>query len=91
MASGDNHLPPYILTIHAATAIAERGLDLAWVKQVLRRPNRTELDRNDPTLRHALGRIAERDDRVLRGVYNETVIPWRVVTAYFDRTQRRQR
>jgi len=40
------------------------------------------------TLRHALARIAERGDRVLRVVYNASVNPPRVVTAYFDRRQR---
>ena len=39
-------------------------------------------------LRHALARIPERDDRVLRVVYNENVHPWRIVTAYFDRAMR---
>jgi len=78
----------FTLTEHAATAIAERGIDLVWVARVLARPERTEPHRSDPSLRHALGRIAERDGRVLRVVYNWTVVPWRVVTVYFDRTQR---
>jgi hypothetical protein len=75
------------LTAHAAISIAERGLDLTWIERVLRHPERTEADRDDPSLRHALVRIAERDDRVLRVVYNETVTPWRIVTVYFDRQQ----
>jgi len=37
---------------------------------------------------HALGRIAERDGRVLRVVYNALVQPPRIVTAYFDRRER---
>jgi hypothetical protein len=32
-----------------------------------------------------VGRIPERGDLVLRVVYNETVLPWSVVTAFFDR------
>ena len=44
--------------------------------------------RADSTLTHALGRIAERDGRVLRVVYNASVIPPRIVTVYFDRRQR---
>lgn len=41
-----------------------------------------------PALRHALARIPERGNRVLRVVYNVDVNPPRVVTAYFDRRQR---
>jgi len=37
---------------------------------------------------HALGRIAERDGRVLRVVYNAAVRPPRIVTVYFDRRER---
>jgi hypothetical protein len=76
------------LSAHAATAIAERGIELAWVARVIRFPERTETDRSDPALTHALLRIVERDDRVLRVVYNASAEPPRVVTAYFDRRQR---
>ncbi len=44
-----------------------------------------ERDKDDTTLRHALGPISECGDRMLRGIYNETVKPWSVVTALFDR------
>jgi hypothetical protein len=53
-------------------------------------PERTESDRADPELRHAIGRIAENDDRSLRVIYNATVTPWRIVTVYFDRGLRSQ-
>ena len=36
----------------------------------------------------ALRRIAERDDRVPRVIYNASVDPPKIVTAYFDRRQR---
>lgn len=78
----------YKLTIHAATVIAERAIEAAWIERVLSRPEQTEVDRWDPSLTHAVGRIAERDHRVLRVVYNASVHPPRVVTAYFDRRQR---
>jgi hypothetical protein len=55
---------------------------------VLAAPERTERDRSDPDLLHALGRIAERDNRVLRVVYNASMRPPRIVTVYFDRRQR---
>lgn len=78
----------YELTAHAATVMAERNISTAWVERVLRSSERTEPDDNDPELHHALGRISERDDRVLRVVYNTSVDPWRIVTVYFDRGQR---
>ena len=52
------------------------------------RPERIESDAYDPSLMHALASIEERDQRVLRVVYNASVDPVRVVTAYFDRRQR---
>ncbi len=81
----------YELTAHAATVIAEREIEAAWVKRVLAQPERTEPDRSDPSLTHALGPIPERDGRVLRVVYNAGVDPLRVVTAYFDRRERGNR
>ena len=78
----------YELSAHATTVMAEREILEEWVARVLRNPERTEPDATDLMLRHALGRIPERDDRVLRVIYNETVQPWRVITAYFDRAMR---
>ena len=74
--------------MHAATVIAERKIDRVWVERVFRNPERTEAGKLDPGLTHALGRIAERGDRVLRVVYNDKVDPPRIVTAYFDRGQK---
>ncbi len=80
--------PSYVLTAHATKVIAERGIPLAWIERALASPAKVENDRRDPTLRHALVRIPEHGDRVLRVIYNETAQPWEVVTAYFDRAQR---
>ena len=79
---------PFALTAHATRVMAEREIPMAWVARVLAEPSRTEPDRSDPALRHALAPIAEHGGRVLRVVYNETTQPWIIVTAYFDRTQR---
>ncbi len=76
------------LSAHAAAVIAERGIEMAWVERAMRQPERSETDRWDTALTHALLRIHERDDRVLRVVYNGSTRPPRVVTAYFDRGQR---
>lgn len=76
------------LTEHAATVIGEREIDIAWVERVMAAPERTEADRSDPALRHAMAAIPERESRVLRVVYNPSTTPPRVITCYFDRRQR---
>lgn len=76
------------LTAHAKTVIAERAIKEEWIEGVLLKPEKVEPDRDDPELRHALGRIPENGNRVLRVIYGQSVIPFRVVTAYFDRTRR---
>ena len=68
-------VPTFTLSAHAAVTLAERGIARAWIQRVLTRPERVEADRADPELRHALGRIAEREGRVLRVVYNVNAQP----------------
>jgi hypothetical protein len=80
--------PAYELTAHAKTVIEERGIQLSWLERVLTKPERTEPDRVDPHLQHAIGRVTEHGDRYLRVIYNGTSTPWRIVTAYFDRALR---
>lgn len=78
----------YRLTQHARSAIADRKIDLSWIERVLENPIKIEVDRTDRELRHALGRIPEHGDRILRVIYNDTTTPRLIVTAYFDRTMR---
>lgn len=78
----------FTLSAHAQTVIAERGINLDWIERVLANPERVEGGKNDPVLKHAIGRIPEYGNRVLRVVYNGSVEPVRVVTVYFDRTLR---
>ena len=79
---------PFTLTIHAKVVIAEREIPLEWVARILTNPQSLEADSEDLALDHALGRIPEHGDRVLRVIYNKTVTPWWIVTVYFDRTQK---
>ena len=78
----------YVLSAHAEVVIADRSIERAWLEQVLERPERVESDKVDPALKHAIRRISTNGGRVLRVVYNDTVDPRRIVTAYFDRTLR---
>lgn len=79
---------PYSLTLHAQQVIEARQISLEWIERVLAAPQMTTPDDEDPELCHALGRIPEYGDRVLRVIYNPTIEPWRIITVYFDRTQR---
>jgi Domain of unknown function (DUF4258) len=79
---------PYELTIHAQETITAREISLEWVARTLASPQRVDPHPTDPELQSAFARIPENGDRVLRVVYNQTTRPWRIVTAYFDRTQR---
>lgn len=81
---------PFDLTAHARQVVVERRIALAWIARVLSAPDRTEPDRIDAELHHALRSIPEHGGRVLRVVYNGTTSPWRIVTAYFDRRERRE-
>ena len=74
-----------MLTDHARDALAKREIPIAWVERALRSPDAVERDRVDPELEHALVRIPELHDRVLRVVVNVTVVPKRVVTRFVDR------
>lgn len=85
MSHDNAHRIHYRLTKHARKTIAERGISCARIDRVLACPLAVERDRVDATLLDALGRVPERDDRVLRVVYNHTVEPWSVLTAFFDR------
>jgi galactokinase len=85
----DKPVTPFELSEHARTVIREREIEMAWIAETLSRPSRTERDVRDVSLVHALHAIPERNDRVLRVVYNERQRPWKVVTAFFDRRERR--
>jgi hypothetical protein len=75
----------YELSDHAAKRVQERNIDPRWIEMTLSAPDRHEVDVIDPSSSHALKRIAEMEDRVLRVVYNTTTTPVRVISAYFDR------
>jgi hypothetical protein len=80
--------PVFKLTSHAEAAAIKRKIDMAWIERALAEPDWTERDPEKAGVVHAFRRIAERDDRVLRVVYNPGVHPVRVITVYFDRRVR---
>jgi hypothetical protein len=78
----------YQLTKHAHFVLAERRIAGVWVERVLAAPALTRADAIDPFLEHRLGRIVEYGDRVLRVILDPSVVPVRVVTAFFDRAMK---
>nr|VFJ99367.1 MAG: protein of unknown function (DUF4258) [Candidatus Kentron sp. H]VFJ99739.1 MAG: protein of unknown function (DUF4258) [Candidatus Kentron sp. H]VFK04024.1 MAG: protein of unknown function (DUF4258) [Candidatus Kentron sp. H] len=74
----------YVLTEHARKRCIRRKIKQEWIAAALAYPVRTENDLEDQSLAHALLAIPEKSFRVLRVVYNETIDPVSVVTAYFD-------
>lgn len=78
----------FTLTAHAKFVAAERGIRREWIERVLAHPDAVGPDRLDPVLRHAVARIAERRDLILRVVYDPRAKPIRVVTVFLDRRTR---
>ncbi|MDE3269956.1 MAG: DUF4258 domain-containing protein [Pseudomonadota bacterium] len=78
----------FVFTSHAQQVIRERGIELEWIERVIRSPQRVEKDKSDARLSHHLGKIAERNSRVLHVVLDCDASPIRVITAYFDRNLR---
>lgn len=75
----------YALSEHAQRRIRERGIKTEWLKQVLAYPQDVTSDKHDARLTHRTRPIQENDGRVLRVVYNHSVEPPVIVTAFFDR------
>ena len=65
--------------------LVERNISIIWIERILSNPLLLERDKEDSMIRHVLGPVPEYGDRILRVIYNDTVEPWSVITAFFDR------
>ncbi len=77
-------------TRHALDALAERRIPIEWAERVVAAPELRTHDAHDPEVERFFAGIPERDDRVLRVAVNTRVVPWRVVSVFFDRAMRGQ-
>jgi len=84
-------MKPITFTRHAPIKIGQRNLRLQWIEQVVRSPEWTEPDADDPTVERRLGAIADFGNRVLRVVVRETPGQICVITVNFDRGARKRR
>lgn len=75
-------------TSHALDVMERRGIRSEWVERAVTAPQRRIRDPHDWALERLFCRITESDGKVLRVVVNTESDPWRVVTAYFDRSMR---
>jgi len=75
---------PFVLSRHAKAMLAERGIELAWVEEVLRIPEGS--DRKEDGTLHFWGSVEARGGRFLRVIVNPGADPPKVVTAFFDRS-----
>ncbi|MEY6430843.1 DUF4258 domain-containing protein [Thioalkalicoccus limnaeus] len=74
----------FILTDHARKRCARRGIQERRIREALENPATIEQDIHDSDLAHALWPVPEKGFRILRAIYNETVHPVAVVTAFFE-------
>lgn len=81
---------PLSYSLHARVAMAEREIPTEWIERIVSDPELRTDDPNDPELERFFARVPERDGRVLRVVVNTRVIPWKVVSVFFDRRMRRR-
>lgn len=75
-------------TRHARAVMAERAIPREWVGRTVSAPELRTRDPNDREIERFFRRIPERGDRVLRVAVNVHVVPWRVVSVFFDRMMR---
>ncbi len=81
---------PLSYSLHARVAMSERVIQAEWIERIVSEPELRTDDPDDPELERFFGRVPERDGRVLRVVVNTHVIPWKVVSVFFDRRMRRR-
>lgn len=72
------------LTEHARKRCARRGIKDEWIAAALQSPHETFPDLIDPEVTHVRFKLPERGFRTLRVVFNDTVDPVRIITAFFE-------
>lgn len=75
-------------TRHARHVMHERAIRMEWVERVVASPGLRVSDPSDSDVERFFGRVPERGNRVLRVAVNTRVVPWRVVSVFFDRGMR---
>jgi len=74
---------------HAKEALAARGIELAWIRDALAGPDRTEIDPRHPDRCRSYKAIASFGGRVLRVVHRASGEDIVIITVHFDRGAKR--
>ncbi|MYD35685.1 MAG: DUF4258 domain-containing protein [Dehalococcoidia bacterium] len=82
--------PPLEFSHHAVTRMNLRKIPREWVERVIAQPVSRVQDPEDPVVELFLCPIPEFGDRVLLVAVNTRLVPWRVVTVFFDHRMRGQ-
>lgn len=74
----------YKLTDRAQKRCARRKIKPEWIELALENYIKSQIDPDDNSLVHVLYPVPEQGFRILRVIYNETISPVTIVTAYFE-------
>ena len=72
-------------TLHAEHVMEMRNINVRWVFDTVENPELRVNDLSDPDVERFYRRIPERESRVLRVAVNTKLLPWSVVSVFFDR------
>lgn len=75
----------YILSRHARERVTQRNIQMEWITRTLENPAKIEHDEEETYRLHAFLPISEFNNNVLHVIYDSSVEPAKVITAYFDR------
>ena len=80
--------PTLEYTKHALHVMEERSIPAEWVESAVAEPALRAPDPNDREVERFFRSIPEHGNRALRVAVNTRVVPWRVVSVFFDRSKR---
>lgn len=75
-------------TRHALHVMAERRIPGEWVELAVTEPALRMGDPSDPDVERFFRPFPEYGGRMLRVVVNTRAVPWRVISAFFDRSMK---
>jgi len=81
-------MPRLIYTSHARRVMERRAIPAEWVQRTVASPRLRTRDPHDATVERFYAQVPEDGGRVLRVAVNTESTPWRVVSAFFDRSMR---